>query len=109
MKKDTIAGIVALMAITLFGLVVLQFYWVKNDIRFKEQEFSKNVNEAMHETVRENQRMITTDFMKSMIRVIDLSGRQALVIHHDTIKLPLSEGTNNNLDLIIKGQDIDFF
>lgn len=109
MKKDTIAGIVILMAVTLFGLVLLQFYWVKNDIRFKEQEFSKNVNEAMLETVRENQRKVTADVMKSMIRVIELNSRQALIIHHDTIILPQSEVPGNNLDQIFSNQNLDFF
>jgi two-component system phosphate regulon sensor histidine kinase PhoR len=36
-----------LMSVTLVGLIVIQFLWINNAIRLKDEEFNRNVNTAM--------------------------------------------------------------
>ncbi len=93
------------MAITLFGLISLQFYWVKNDIRLKEQEFSKNVNEALRETARENQRMITTNMLKDFIRTVESEQGSILIINEDTIHMPAMHDFTDDFKIFFEQED----
>ena len=52
MKKRTIAGLVILMGISLFGIIAVQFYWFNNSVKVKNELFDRSVNEAMNKAVR---------------------------------------------------------
>jgi len=51
MKVNRIQQIIALITVSLIGLVITQLYWVDNAIELKEQDFAQNVNKALNATV----------------------------------------------------------
>jgi two-component system phosphate regulon sensor histidine kinase PhoR len=58
------------MSIALSGLILLQAYWLRHDLRMKEQQFGQNVMLAMNAIVgkieeTENQRIIVRHFLSS--------------------------------------------
>jgi len=48
MKKSTIKWIIALMSISLIGLVGFQLYWIDTVLKANEERFTKDVMDAMH-------------------------------------------------------------
>jgi len=52
MKRLTIIGIIALMSISLVGIILVQLMWIRNAIEVKSQQFDRSVNEAMNQVVQ---------------------------------------------------------
>ncbi len=48
MSKRLIWIFSVLLALALIGLILVQSYWIKNAISIKEQQFSQNINKALH-------------------------------------------------------------
>src|SRR4051812_5067940 len=51
MNKKKIRWIIALMAPALLGIIVLQVYWIENDLKIKEKQLDQNVRLAMNAIV----------------------------------------------------------
>ena len=51
MKKRTIAGLLILMGISLFGIIAVQYYWFNNSVKIRNELFDRSVNEAMNKAV----------------------------------------------------------
>ncbi len=47
MKKNVLTGIILLMTVSLVGIVAVQYFWVSNAIRVKEQQFDQSVSRAL--------------------------------------------------------------
>lgn len=50
MNKKIFAVLIALMGISIFGIVIVQLVWMNNAIRVKNELFDRNVNEALTST-----------------------------------------------------------
>ncbi|NEM99208.1 sensor histidine kinase [Pontibacter burrus] len=51
MNKYTIIGVIALMSVSLLGVVGLQLYWINDAIEVKQAQFEQAVNSALTSTV----------------------------------------------------------
>lgn len=45
-------NIIILMLIALIGLITFQWYWIENAISVRQEQFDRNVNDALQETVK---------------------------------------------------------
>jgi two-component system phosphate regulon sensor histidine kinase PhoR len=50
MNKKVITGLIALMGISIVGIIVIQLIWMNNAIRVKNELFDRSVNEALTST-----------------------------------------------------------
>jgi two-component system phosphate regulon sensor histidine kinase PhoR len=50
MNKKIITGLIALMGISILGIIIIQLVWMNNAIRVKNELFDRNVNEALTST-----------------------------------------------------------
>lgn len=70
MNKRLIRIVILFTGISLVGLVGLQFLWIRNAIRLREEQFDRDVTQALQETVMqmaENQEMyLLQDRMKAI-------------------------------------------
>lgn len=50
MNKKIITGLIALMGISIVGIVIIQLVWMNNAIRVRNELFDRSVNEALNST-----------------------------------------------------------
>jgi len=50
MNKKIITGLIALMGISILGIIIIQLVWMSNAIRVRNELFDRNVNEALNGT-----------------------------------------------------------
>ncbi len=70
MNKRKFWTTVILMSISLLGLILLQAYWIRHDLKLKEQQFGQNVMLAMNNIVdrveqKENMKIVVHKFMST--------------------------------------------
>lgn len=53
MNKRIITGIILLMAISLVGITLVQYFWIRHAIEVKEAQFDRSVNEVLSGVVRQ--------------------------------------------------------
>ncbi|MDP4282144.1 MAG: hypothetical protein Q8867_08350, partial [Bacteroidota bacterium] len=51
MKRSVLVLIISLVCLSLAGIMGVQFFWIRNAIRLKEEQFDRSVNDAMVKTV----------------------------------------------------------
>jgi len=47
MNKRTLYILIALICLSLLGIIIVQFFWIRNAIQVKEAQFNRSVNDAM--------------------------------------------------------------
>jgi two-component system phosphate regulon sensor histidine kinase PhoR len=47
MNKKIVIGLIALMGVSIFGIIIVQLVWMNNAIRVKNELFDRSVNEAL--------------------------------------------------------------
>lgn len=52
MSRSAILVIILLMSVSLIGIVLLQVYWIRHDYVMKEQQFDRQVQDAMNHAVQ---------------------------------------------------------
>ncbi len=52
MKKHFVTGLIALMTLSLLGIVAVQYFWIRNAINVKEQQFDHSVSKALTQVVQ---------------------------------------------------------
>lgn len=52
MNKKIITGLIALMGISILGIIIIQLVWMNNAFRVKNELFDRSVNEALNSTTR---------------------------------------------------------
>lgn len=57
MNKKVFAGLIALMGISILGIVIIQLIWMNNAIRVKNELFNRSVNEALTSTTNRLENM----------------------------------------------------
>src|SRR5665811_998913 len=50
MNKKIFTGLIALMGISILGIVIIQLVWMNNAIRVRNELFDRSVNEALTST-----------------------------------------------------------
>ncbi len=53
MKKQTFITIISILSITLLGIVLLQFYWIRNVYQLEENNFNNKINVALKSVVNQ--------------------------------------------------------
>ena len=102
MRKQTIIGIILLMAFALMGLMALQIYWVSTALNLKEQEFDAEVYDAMNQLVDEYELMMERRYLGNKFQIINIREKTFFVIDEDTFESPVArENMNVSLDLLI--------
>ena len=51
MNRKNIALIIALMSISLVGIILVQLYWIKNAVEVKTEQFNRSVNDVLDDVV----------------------------------------------------------
>ena len=61
MKRGKIYLLIALMSLALLGLILFQLYWIRSAVQLSEQQFEREVQQALQEVVQrlEKQEVIT--------------------------------------------------
>jgi len=52
MKKKSLKIIIVLMAFSVLGIILIQFYWINKALKLEEEKFNKNVGSALSEVVK---------------------------------------------------------
>lgn len=71
MKKNFIRAIIIISAISLVGIVALQFVWIRNAIQLRQVQFDRDVKQALSETVAqiaENQEDVSVAKKNAVVR-----------------------------------------
>jgi len=105
MNKPRIIAIVVLMSTALLGLVLLQVNWVRSALALKEQEFDKNVYDALYEVVLDHKQGITSDMVRSFVRTHETVKEHLIIINRDTIRMPSSKFNTPGYDTRIMTKD----
>jgi two-component system phosphate regulon sensor histidine kinase PhoR len=50
MNKKVITGLIALMGVSIIGIIIIQLIWMNNAIRVRNELFDRSVNEALNST-----------------------------------------------------------
>lgn len=67
MKKNIISGVILLMAISLIGIIVVQFLWIRNAIEVKEKQFDRAAKNALVEIVEKFDKDKNVFFVKEQL------------------------------------------
>lgn len=65
MKKPFIRILIAAIAFALIGLIGVQLYWINNAVSLKEEEFTRDVNDALSALVDKLEKEETIDKLRS--------------------------------------------
>ena len=57
MNKKIITGLIALMGISIVGIIIIQLVWMNNALRVKNELFERSVNEALNSTTNQLENM----------------------------------------------------
>ncbi len=83
MKKNIISGVILLMAISLVGIIIVQFFWIKNAIEIKEKQFDRTVNDALTEIVKKFDKDKNIFYVKEKLLTAKPSGIIAIDKNND--------------------------
>ncbi len=67
MKKRTLYLLIALMSISLIGIIWVQVYWIHNGIQVKETQFDQLVNDALNNVVADFEDNESMDFVHKQL------------------------------------------
>ncbi|MEI7499756.1 MAG: HAMP domain-containing sensor histidine kinase [Bacteroidota bacterium] len=76
MKKRTLYILIVSICISLLGIIIVQFFWIRNAFQVKESQFERSVNDALGSVVnkietRENMYFISRNFEgDSIMRIV---------------------------------------
>jgi len=63
MNKRLVTALIVVMTVVLVSMVFIQIYWIKNAIALREQQFDRNVNEALNQVARKVERHDAASFI----------------------------------------------
>lgn len=93
MKRQRFSGILALMIISLLGIVATQLFWVKKAISVRDEQFAQHVNHALlnaaYRIERNQKAFYISDFMAGM-------AGKARNSHEESLIMSLSDFGNPN-------------
>lgn len=87
MKKQKFSGIIALMSLSLLGIILIQVFWMKQAISVKEEQLDQQINEALHRAAFRIERNQNAYFLSSMFSSMQTG-----------MNYPLQQSTNSTTD-----------
>ena len=77
MKQKSLYGLIILMSLSLLGIVIAQFLWVKQAITVQQEKFNASVFESLGSTVNRLHREQSKQFMMNSVfpRINQLQSR----------------------------------
>jgi two-component system, OmpR family, phosphate regulon sensor histidine kinase PhoR len=114
MKKNTLYILVILMAISLAGIIWVQWYWISNGIAIKEKQFDQLVNTSLNDAVTalENKESVLflanqfNEFTSDIVIKSDTTQRHIVWSSSDADSLNISKIVGSNEDVMIKVEAI---
>ena len=101
MKKTKITTIIALISIAVFGLISVQWTWIRNAYQLKEQQFGQMVNNALS---RVSNQLQTNETINQIIREVNSYKKDTFqryqnmrLIIDPNISTPLIPYSENNI------------
>ena len=95
MKKNFIRAIIIISAISLVGIVALQFVWIRNAIQLRQVQFDRDVKQALSETVAqiaENQEMYLLQRRMQWLGSMDSAIRNQQLTAYSSKDNPMQPG-----------------
>ncbi|CAM4245388.1 sensor histidine kinase [Zobellia nedashkovskayae] len=74
MNKRLFVLLVALMSLSLIGIISVQFLWIKQSVEDKEEQFSNTVSEVLNEVSDKIEERETKDYFERYINIKDSVG-----------------------------------
>lgn len=92
-KKQRFSGILALMIVSLFGIIAVQIFWVRKAISVRDEQFAQHVNHALlnaaYRIERNQNAFFISNFMAGM-------AGKAHNRHEESLIMSLSDFSNQN-------------
>jgi two-component system phosphate regulon sensor histidine kinase PhoR len=64
MRKKTLVLVIALMSVSLLGLIAFQVYWIHHGLRLEAEVFDRNVQDALHQVANKLETQEKIQFLK---------------------------------------------
>jgi signal transduction histidine kinase len=94
-KKTGIQYVIILMGISLAGLILIQFYWISNDLKLQQRQFDENVSSAMRASVKTMEKRIAANMLVSQIFDSTKSRQEALLKDDEAFRIVQNEKRTN--------------
>lgn len=107
MKERSLKIIVALMTVSVIGIITIQFYWIIKSLTLEEEKFNKNVGIALAEVVKLIEKNETANILVREIttsndnHVVFLNDKKGKVIRHEI------HGSGNDKNILTETNDAD--
>jgi len=105
MKEKSIKIIIALITLSVFGLVIIQFYWISNSMKLEREKFNKNVGLALANVIINLEKKETA---KLLLNTISKNDSTHYIITNDSIikvdTLLTKNGVTINKRIIKQGE-----
>ncbi len=95
MDKQWIRYIILLMSVSLAGLIFIQFYWIYNDLKLQERQFSENVNSALRTSVKKLEKRIAANILVTQIFDSTKTRQQAMLNDGEDFQVIQNEKRTN--------------
>lgn len=95
MNKSGIRYIIILMSISLIGLILIQFYWISNDLKLQERQFNENVKGALRSSVKTLEKRIAADMLVSQLLDSAKNKKGGLLNDDEEFKIVQNEKRTN--------------
>ena len=74
MKKRLFSILIALMALSLLGIIVVQIFWIQTNLSNREREFSLSVNNALAAVSEQIKERELRDYISATQKIMDSLG-----------------------------------
>jgi two-component system phosphate regulon sensor histidine kinase PhoR len=95
MNKSGIRYVILLMSISLVGLILIQFYWISNDLKLQQRQFDENVNSALRASVKTLEKRIAANMLVSQIFDSTRHKQEALLKDDEAFRIVQNEKRTN--------------
>lgn len=110
MNKKKITGLILLMSIALAGIIAVQWLWIHNAMKIKEEQFSARVNDAMQDVVKKLEKTEKAIFIaQNMTRNTRKQPPNEKIKKTQPVKRVKKSDTSDRQIIIINGVEIPAF
>jgi signal transduction histidine kinase len=95
LNKSGIRYVILLMSISLAGLIVIQFYWISNDLKLQQRQFDENVNSALRSSVKILEKRIAANMLVTQLFDSTRQKQEALLKNDEAFRIVQNEKRTN--------------
>ncbi len=104
MRKHKFSGIIILMALSLLGIIFVQLFWMNKAISIKEEQFDRQVNQALTRAARRIERNQNAYLMSNLFNMmpsfqIMFQNGGYPISQNDSVMLEFGKFWNNNTQI----------